>query len=272
MKQKLTKILASLLLASVILTACAPAATPAPTAVPPATVAVSTAVTVPTSAPAATTAPTAAAATATVAPTTAAATEAPTTAATTAPTTAATTAATAGPALKVGLVTDTGGPDDKSFNATAIKGLTNAVTDLKLDPASKYLVSRQQTDYAKNIDEFISQGYSMIVTVGFLLGNDTAAEAKKNPKVNFTIVDYSYPDCFGSAVEGKDCGSATAIPNVVGQHYEVQQAAMMAGYLAASVSKTKKVGTYGGVNIPPVVRSEERRVGKECRSRWSPYH
>ena len=22
----------------------------------------------------------------------------------------------------------------------------------------------------------------------------------------------------------------------------------------------------------PVVRSEERRVGKECRSRWSPYH
>ena len=22
----------------------------------------------------------------------------------------------------------------------------------------------------------------------------------------------------------------------------------------------------------PVLRSEERRVGKECRSRWSPYH
>src|SRR2546429_7691053 len=24
--------------------------------------------------------------------------------------------------------------------------------------------------------------------------------------------------------------------------------------------------------ILPVLRSEERRVGKECRSRWSPYH
>ena len=23
---------------------------------------------------------------------------------------------------------------------------------------------------------------------------------------------------------------------------------------------------------PSTVRSEERRVGKECRSRWSPYH
>src|SRR3989442_10960727 len=26
------------------------------------------------------------------------------------------------------------------------------------------------------------------------------------------------------------------------------------------------------VTIAPLLRSEERRVGKECRSRWSPYH
>src|SRR5690554_435094 len=25
-------------------------------------------------------------------------------------------------------------------------------------------------------------------------------------------------------------------------------------------------------SIPMIIRSEERRVGKECRSRWSPYH
>ena len=25
-------------------------------------------------------------------------------------------------------------------------------------------------------------------------------------------------------------------------------------------------------NLEPEHRSEERRVGKECRSRWSPYH
>ena len=32
---------------------------------------------------------------------------------------------------------------------------------------------------------------------------------------------------------------------------------------------------YEGDNPPkkcPTTRSEERRVGKECRSRWSPYH
>ena len=33
---------------------------------------------------------------------------------------------------------------------------------------------------------------------------------------------------------------------------------------------------YGDAHLgharPAITRSEERRVGKECRSRWSPYH
>ncbi len=33
------------------------------------------------------------------------------------------------------------------------------------------------------------------------------------------------------------------------------------------------LGIVGVVMLFPVIwRSEERRVGKECRSRWSPYH
>ncbi|MCC7164205.1 MAG: BMP family ABC transporter substrate-binding protein [Anaerolineae bacterium] len=156
-------------------------------------------------------------------------------------------------ALKVGLVTDTGGPDDLSFNYTAIQGLNRAIAELGISPDSKYLQSRQETDYAKNLEEFISQGYKGIITVGFLLGTATATSAKANPEVQYAIVDYAYPDCFGTAVEGKDCGSATEIANVLGLTFRVEQAAFQAGYLAAAVSKTKKVGTYGGVNIPPVV-------------------
>ena len=36
----------------------------------------------------------------------------------------------------------------------------------------------------------------------------------------------------------------------------------------------KSVAVYVLVRerLHPLVRSEERRVGKECRSRWSPYH
>ena len=32
------------------------------------------------------------------------------------------------------------------------------------------------------------------------------------------------------------------------------------------------IGLVVGIIIGAVARSEERRVGKECRSRWSPYH
>ena len=35
------------------------------------------------------------------------------------------------------------------------------------------------------------------------------------------------------------------------------------------LAKMLELGNYGGFILS---RSEERRVGKECRSRWSPYH
>ncbi len=220
-------LLIALTLAALILVACGPSATP--TSVPPTTAPA-------TAAPA-------------VQPT---ATRPPAPPASPTPAPPAATPTAAAKKLKVGLVTDVGGPDDKSFNATSIKGVDDAKAQNLIDPSSKFLQSRQQTDYAKNIEEFIQQGYDMVVTVGFLLGVDTAKEAKANAKVKFAIVDYAYPDCFGTAVEGKDCGSAKALDNVIGLTFQTDQAAFQAGYLAAAVSKTKKVATFGGVKIPPV--------------------
>ena len=42
--------------------------------------------------------------------------------------------------------------------------------------------------------------------------------------------------------------------------------------LSAGVFGIKAFLTHSGIDEFPNVRSEERRVGKECRSRWSPYH
>ncbi|MBI1854533.1 MAG: BMP family ABC transporter substrate-binding protein [Chloroflexi bacterium] len=182
-------------------------------------------------------------------PATPAPTEVP---ATTAPETAApaTVAPTETPKFKVGEVTDLGGVDDKSFNASGWAGMQKAMADLGVD--GKYLESKQQSDYAKNIQQFVDEKTNLIVTVGFLLGVDTATAAKANPETKFAIVDYSYPDCFGTSVEGKDCGSATEIPNVLGLTFQTDQAAFLAGYAAAASTKTGKVGTFGGINIPPV--------------------
>lgn len=152
--------------------------------------------------------------------------------------------------FKVGEVTDMGGVDDKSFNASAWKGVQDAISQLGVD--GKYLESKDQSDYAKNIQQFLGENDNLIITVGFLLGVDTATFAKANPKTNFAIVDYTYPDCYPGAVEGKDCGSSTDIPNVRGLAFQTDQAAFLAGYAAAGMSKTGKVGTFGGIKIPTV--------------------
>jgi basic membrane protein A len=137
--------------------------------------------------------------------------------------------------VKVCQVTDTGGIDDKSFNATAWKGVEDAVA--QLDVEGKYLESQQQTDYERNINAFIEEDCDLIVTVGFLLGDATAAAAETNPNQKFSIVDYAYDPAY---------------PNVIGQVFNTQEAAFLAGYVAAGVTKTGVIGTFGGIQIPPV--------------------
>jgi basic membrane protein A len=131
-------------------------------------------------------------------------------------------------------VTDTGGINDKSFNATAWKGVTDAEQAYGI--TGKYLESSTQDDYAPNIQAFLGK-CDLIVTVGFLLGDATKAAAQANPNQNFAIVDFAYDP---------------PIDNVLALTFSTDQAAFLAGYLAAGMTKTGKVGTFGGINIPTV--------------------
>jgi len=147
------------------------------------------------------------------------------------------TTATEAPAAKIKVcqITDTGGIDDKSFNATAWKGIEDAVAQLGIE--GKYLESKEVADYEKNLNAFVEEKCDLIITVGFLIGDATKATAEANPDIKFSIVDYAYDP---------------AIPNVVGQVFNTDEAAFLAGYLAAGVTKTGKVGTFGGLPIPTV--------------------
>ncbi len=150
----------------------------------------------------------------------------------------ATVEALPGAGMKACEVTDVGGVDDKGFNQKAYKGVTDAVEQLGVE--ASVLESQAETDYTPNLQSFVDQGCSIIVTVGFLLGDATMAAANANPDIPFTIVDYAYAD-----------GDITA-NNVLGQVFNTDEAAFVAGYLAAGMTKTGKVGTFGGINIPPV--------------------
>jgi basic membrane protein A len=145
--------------------------------------------------------------------------------------------------MKACQVTDVGGVDDKGFNQKAFKGVTDAATELGVEAV--VLESQAETDYATNIQSFIDQACGVIVTVGFLLGDATMEAANANPDVPFTIVDYAYG-------ENEDGTPMITNNNVLGQTFNTDEAAFLAGYLAAGMSKSGTVGTFGGINIPPV--------------------
>ena len=135
------------------------------------------------------------------------------------------------------LVTDLAGVDDRSFNAAAWQGVQDAVAAGAAGEDPLLLESDEQADYQPNIDQCIAQGAEHIVTVGFELGDATQTNAEANPDINWTIVDFAYDP---------------EIPNVRGLIYQTDEAAFAAGYLAAGMTESGIVGTYGGLNIPPV--------------------
>lgn len=145
--------------------------------------------------------------------------------------------------VKACQVTDVGGVDDKGFNQKAFKGVEDAAAQLGVEAA--VLESQAETDYATNIQSFIDQGCNIIITVGFLLGDATKEAANANPDTPFSIVDFAYG-------ENEDGTPAITNNNVLGQVFNTDEAAFLAGYLAAGMTKTGKVGTFGGINIPPV--------------------
>lgn len=148
----------------------------------------------------------------------------------------------AGAGFQACLVTDTGGVDDDSFNELGFAGITQAEDELGIEGA--FLESQSDADYGPNIQTFIDQGCNLVVTQGFLLGDATAAAAEANPDQNFAIIDFDFFDV--------DAGEDVTLDNVSELTFATDEAAFMAGYLAAGMTESGIIGTYGGINIPTV--------------------
>jgi len=145
-------------------------------------------------------------------------------------------AAAGGGAFKACMVTDTGGINDKSFNQAIWQGIqAAAAANSKI--TTKYLLSTTTSDYASNITVLLGQKCGIIVTNGFLMGQATQTAAKANPSRNFSIVDFSY---------------TPAIKNVDALVYNTLQDGYLGGYLAAGMTKTGKVATFGGQKLSTV--------------------
>jgi len=148
-----------------------------------------------------------------------------------------------GEPIKTCLVTDLAGVDDRSFNASAWAGVQAAMDAGFATDDSFFLESTDASDWQPNIDQMVSQGCEHIVTVGFALGEVTAINAEANPDIIFSMVDNVLTDADFAPL---------ALPNVRELVYQTDQAAFAAGYLAAGVTETGVLCTYGGANLPTV--------------------
>lgn len=144
-----------------------------------------------------------------------------------------------GKAFKVCLVLDTGGVNDKSFNESAYTGAQKAA---KKNPDIKvsYLQSKSDADYTPNLTNSAKKGCDEVVATGGLLGKATAAAAKQFPKTHFALVDDSVT-------------APVVAPNLYSISFKSEQGSYLAGYVAASISKSGIVGTWGGINVGPQV-------------------
>jgi basic membrane protein A len=156
---------------------------------------------------------------------------------TTPPTTSA-----SGGSFKVGLSTDTGGLNDRSFNHLAYVGLQRAQSELGVQ--TRVVEAKASSDYVPNLSALARQGYDLVIGVGFTEIQAIAAVAKQFPKTHFAIVDVSNAD------EGK-------LKNVEGLLFKEQEAGYLAGYAAGLAAKAKGgqvVSSVGGQKQPPVDR------------------
>ena len=145
-------------------------------------------------------------------------------------------------AFKVGLSTDTGGLNDRSFNHLAYVGLQKAQKDLGVQ--TRVVQSSSPADYIPNLSKLAQQGYNLVIGVGFTEIDALKAVAKQFPKTHFAIVDVSNAD------EG-------GLKNVQGLLFKEQEAGYLAGYAAGLAAKQrggKAVSSVGGEKQPPVDR------------------
>src|SRR5659263_492825 len=133
------------------------------------------------------------------------------------------------------MVSDAGGFDDQSFNQTSAAGLDMAVSELGVSEARAQ--STSDSDFVPNVDSMVQQGCNIVFGVGYLLADPIEAAAVANPDINFAVVD---------------SGFSQELANAKPILFNTAEAAYLAGYLAAGMTETGKVATFGGMQIPSV--------------------
>ncbi|NNK55707.1 MAG: BMP family ABC transporter substrate-binding protein [Desulfofustis sp.] len=142
--------------------------------------------------------------------------------------------------MKIAMVTDVGGVNDQSFNQSAWEGLKRAEKDFGIKVA--YKESKQDADYAPNMETLTDAGYDLIWGIGFLMGDAIKETAEINPDQKYAIIDFSYGD--------------ETPQNVACAVFQEEEPSFLVGYIAGKMTKSNKVGFVGGIKFPLIEKFE----------------
>jgi basic membrane protein A len=137
-----------------------------------------------------------------------------------------------GKKLVVGIVFDSGGRGDKSFNDSAWAGVERAVKELGIDEP-KAVDSKSEKEYEPNLSGLADLNCDIIFAIGINMQSALQKVAPKYPNVKFAVVDASVKE-----------------PNVRSLLFREEEGSFLAGYLAGLMTKTNKIGFVGGMKIP----------------------
>jgi basic membrane protein A len=137
--------------------------------------------------------------------------------------------------VRVGIVFDIGGKDDRSFNAAAYEGVLRAERELGI--VLRDVEPGNPTSIEPAMRAFAERGYDLVIGVGFAQAPIMEVVAKDYPHINFAIVD-----------------GVSELPNVASLVFKEHQGSYLVGMIAARTSKTGTLGFVGGMDIPLIHR------------------
>ncbi|AOR24371.1 BMP family lipoprotein [Clostridium taeniosporum] len=151
-----------------------------------------------------------------------------------------------GEKLKVGMVTDSGTIDDKSFNQGTWEGIEKAEKELGI-AQPKYLKPNGETeaDYMKEIGNLYDAGFRLIATPGFKFETAIYKSQEKYKDAKFVLIDGT-PNSGGKDPEFKVDENSVSI--LFAEH----QAGFLAGVATCVELKEGDLGFIGGMEIPAV--------------------
>jgi basic membrane protein A len=152
--------------------------------------------------------------------------------------------------VRVGIVFDIGGKDDRSFNAAAWAGAKCAETGNWPDGTScgkpplgivlRDIEPGNPTSIEPAMRAFAEREYDLIIGIGFAQTPIIESVAKDYPNIRFAVVD-----------------GVSNLPNVASLVFKEHEGSYLVGMLAARASKTGTIGFLGGMDIGLIHRFKE---------------